>query len=78
MGDEEKLYNSLVRMIGELHGFERSFWRQRWLEDQTMEDGQDVLDHLNEASHHLCMLRNKLNDLTLVGEPEELELLVDT
>ena len=63
-----------VRMIGELHGFERGYWRERWVNDLTPEEGEVILRRLKDAHYYVCQLRNAINHYTLAGEPEELEL----
>jgi hypothetical protein len=74
MSGEERIYNATVRMIGELHGFERGFWREHWVNELHPENGEVLLKRLKDAHHHVCQLRNAINHFTLVGEPEELEL----
>lgn len=71
---EEEFYNALIPMIGTLHTIERGYWQQKWLETISMEEAEALLHDLKNAAHYLAMLRNKLNHLTLVGEPTELEL----
>ena len=69
-----EMYEATVRMIGELHCLERTFWHQDWIEGLTPDDAIKVHDALKAAHYNVCQLRNSINHYTLAGEPEELEL----
>ena len=71
---ENKMYEATVRMVGELHCLERTFWHQDWIEGLTPDDAIKVHDALKAAHYNVSQLRNCINHYTLAGEPEELEL----
>ncbi len=71
---EEKIYNAAVRMVGELHGFERGFWREHWVDDLFPHESEEIMKRLKAAHFHMCQLRDGINHYTLVDQPKELEL----
>ena len=74
MGDESKMYDAVVRMVGELHGFERGFWREQWVDALMPIESDEIMKRLKAAHHHTSQLRDAINHYTLVDQPKELEL----